>query len=122
MILGILTVGSLIWYLTTTRRSGDLELIGTVDANEVQVSSKIPGRIQTLTVDEGQPVRAGQLVAVIESNDLAAAQKAAEANAASQKSKLSETVETERQTQGETTSGTVNAEALVVSARSAMAQ
>jgi HlyD family secretion protein len=122
MILGILTVGSLIWYLLTTRRSGDLELIGTVDANEVQVSSKIPGRIQTLTVDEGQPVKAGQLVAVIESDDLAAAQKAAEANAASQKSKLSETVETERQTQGETTSGTVNAEALVVSARSAMAQ
>lgn len=122
MILGILTVGSLVWYLVTTRRTSDLELIGTVDANEVQVSSKIPGRIQTLTVDEGQPVKAGQLVAVIESNDLAAAQKAAEANAASQKSKLSETVETERQTQGETTSGAVNAAAMVVSARSAMAQ
>ena len=42
MILGILTIGSLIWYLTTARTSGDLKLIGTVDANEVLVSSKIP--------------------------------------------------------------------------------
>ncbi len=83
MILGLLTVGSLIWYLVTTRRTGDLQLIGTVDANEVIVSSKIPGRIQTLTVEEGQDVKAGQLIAVIESEDLEAARKAAEATAAS---------------------------------------
>ncbi len=35
------------------------------------VSSKIPGRIQTLTVEEGDEVKAGQLIAVIESDDLA---------------------------------------------------
>jgi len=122
MILGILAIGSLIWYLATTRRSADLELIGTVDANEVLVSAKIPGRIQTLTVDEGQDVKAGQLIAVIESDDLAAARKAAEANAASQKWKLNETVESERQTKGETDSGTVNAEAMVGSARATLAQ
>ena len=77
LILGILTAGSLVWYLLTTHRSSDLELIGTVDANEVLVSSKIPGRIQTLTVDEGDTVKAGQLIAVIESEDLQAAQQAA---------------------------------------------
>ena len=82
LILGLLTVGSLIWYLTTTHRSSDLELIGTVDANEVLVSSKIPGRIQTLAVDEGDPVQAGQLIAIIESEDLQAARKAADATAA----------------------------------------
>ncbi len=70
MILGVLLVGSLIWYLATTRRSSDLQLIGTVDANEVIVSSKIPGRIQTLTVEEGQDVKQGELIAVIESQDL----------------------------------------------------
>jgi HlyD family secretion protein len=85
MILGVLLVGSLIWYLTTTRRSSDLQLIGTVDANEVIVSSKIPGRIQTLTVEEGQDVKAGELIAVIESEDLQAALKAAEATAASER-------------------------------------
>ena len=57
MILGLLTVGSLIWYFATTRRSGDLQLIGTVDANEVMVSARIPGRIQTLTVKEGDTVK-----------------------------------------------------------------
>ena len=49
MILGLLTIGSLIFYFVTVRPTGDLQLIGTVDANEVVVSSKIPGRIQTLT-------------------------------------------------------------------------
>ena len=113
MILGLLTVGSLIWYLATVRHGGDLQLIGTVDANEVVVSSKIPGRIQTLLVDEGEEVKAGQLIAVIESDDLQAARKAAEATAKSQQSKLGETVETERQTRGETGSATGNAEAQV---------
>jgi multidrug resistance efflux pump len=122
LILGLLTLGSLIWYLTTTRRSSDLELIGTVDANEVLVSSKIPGRIQTLTVDEGQDVKAGDLIAVIESQDLQAARQAAEATANSQKFKLGETVETERQTRGETGSATVNAEAMVSSSKAALAQ
>jgi multidrug resistance efflux pump len=122
MILGLLTLGSLIWYLLTARTSGDLHLIGTVDANEVEVSSRIPGRIESLTVEEGQDVKAGQVIAIIESNDLAAAQKAAEATVASQQSKLSETVETERQTKGETSSQTINAEAQLRAARSALTQ
>ena len=122
LILGLLTLGSLIWYFVTVRPTGDLQLIGTVDANEVMVSSRIQGRIQTLTVDEGQDVKAGQLIAIIESDDLAAARKAAEATVDSQKYKLGETVETERQTRGEVTSQTVNAEAQVRAARSALAQ
>jgi multidrug resistance efflux pump len=122
LILGVLTVGSLIWYLTSTHHSSDLELIGTVDANEVLVSSKIPGRIQALNVDEGDTVQAGQPIAVIESEDLQAARAAAEATAAGQKFKLGETVETERQTRGETGSATVNAEALVSAAQAALAQ
>jgi len=122
MILGLLTVGSLIWYLVTVRPTSDLQLIGTVDANEVVVSSKIPGRIQTLTVDEGQSVKAGQLIAIIESDDLQAARQAAEAAAASQKGKLGGAVETELQTRGETGSATVNAEALFSSAKASLAQ
>jgi multidrug resistance efflux pump len=122
LILGLLTIGSLIWYFVTVRPTGDLQLIGTVDANEVVVSAKIPGRIQKLTVDEGQDVKAGQLIAIIESDDLQAARKAAEATAASQTSKLGETVETERQTVGEVGSAAVNAEALVKAARASLAQ
>jgi multidrug resistance efflux pump len=101
---------------------GDLQLIGTVDANEILVSSKIPGRIQTLTVDEGDDVKAGQLIALIESDDLQAARKAAEATASSQQFKLGETVETERQTRGETGSAAGNAEAMLKSAKALLAQ
>jgi len=122
MILGLLTVGSLIWYWFTARPSSDLQLIGTVDANEVEVSSKIPGRIQTLLVEEGQQVTAGQLIATIESDDLAAARAAADATVASNQQKLNETIETERQTQGETSSQVVNAEAQVRAAQAALAQ
>jgi multidrug resistance efflux pump len=122
VILGLLTVGSLIWYFVTVRPTGDMQLIGTVDANEVVVSSKIQGRIQTLTVDEGQDVKAGQLIAVIESDDLEAARKAADATASSTSFKLGETEETEHQTRGEVSSATVNAEAQVMAAKAALAQ
>ena len=122
IILGLLTAGSLIWYLTTTNRSTDLQLIGTVDANEVIVSSKIPGRIQTLTVEEGQDVKAGQLIAVIESQDLSAALKAAEATAASDKWKLSEAEETEQENNGETSNATLAADAQVKAAQATLAQ
>jgi multidrug resistance efflux pump len=122
LILGLLLVGSLIWYLTTTRRSTDLQLIGTVDANEVIVSSKIPGRIQTLTVEEGQDVTQGELIAVIESQDLQAAEKAADATAASQRWKLNSTEDTEQQNRGETSSAVVSAEAQVQAAQAALAQ
>jgi multidrug resistance efflux pump len=122
MILGLLIVGSLIWYFVTARQSGDLHLIGTVDANEVEASSKIPGRIQTLSVEEGQDVKAGDLIAVIESDDLAAAHLAAQATVESQQAKLNETIETERQTRGETSSATVNAGAQVRMTRASLAQ
>jgi multidrug resistance efflux pump len=122
IVLALLTIGSLIWYFVTVRPSVDLQLIGTVDANEVVASAKIQGRIQTLSVDEGDTVKAGQLIAIIESDDLAAARNAAEATVASQKGKLGETVETERQTRGETGSAAVNAEALVKAAHASLAQ
>ncbi len=122
MILGLLTLGSFVWYLLTARTSGELKLIGTVDANEVLVSAKIPGRIQTLNVEEGQVVKAGDLIATVESEDLAAAEKAAQANVQSDQSKLAETVETEHQNQGEVTSAAVNAAAQVKASQAALLQ
>lgn len=122
LILGLLTVGSLIWYLLTARPPSDLHLIGTVDANEVMVSAKIPGRIEKLTVQEGDSVKQGQLIAVIEAEDLAAARAAAEANVAVDQQKLNETVETEKQTRGATSSATLNAEAQVSAAQASLEQ
>ena len=122
VILGVLFVIALCWYFFTTKRSGDLQLIGTVDANEVVVSSRIPGRIQTLSVDEGDDVKAGQLIATIQSDDLAAAKQAAEAAATSQRFKLQGASDTERQTQGTMSSQVINAEAQVRAAQAALLQ
>ena len=121
-ILGILFVIALVWYFVSTRRSSDLQLIGTVDANEIIVSSRIPGRIQTLTVDEGDDVKAGQLIATIQSDDLAAAREAAFAATNSQKFKLQGASDNERQMVGNTSSQVANAEAQLRSAQATLVQ
>jgi HlyD family secretion protein len=121
-LIGILFLISLVFYFVTTRRSGDLQLIGTVDANEVVVSSRIPGRIQTLTVDEGDDVKAGQLIATIQSDDLAAARQAAMATANSQKFKLQGASDNEQQMRGNTASQVANAEAQLRSAEASLIQ
>jgi multidrug resistance efflux pump len=122
VILGVLFLISLGWYFFSTKRSEDLQLIGTVDANEVIVSSRIPGRIEKLMVDEGDTVTAGQLIATIQSDDLAAARNAAEATAASQHYLVQQASDTERQLGGSTTSQVVNAEAQLQAARATLVQ
>ena len=122
LILGVLTVGSLVFYLLTVPRGNALQVIGTVDANEVVVSSKIPGRVQTLTVVEGQHVQAGELIAVIESRDLEAALQAADATASSDRWKLSEAEETVRENRGETSNAAAASEAQVRTAQASLAQ
>jgi multidrug resistance efflux pump len=122
ILLGVLFLGSLCWYFFSTNRSTDLQLIGTVDANEVVVSSRIPGRIQTLTVDEGDDVQAGQLIAVIESDDLAAARNAAQAAVFAQGSLVQQSSDTERQLEGSTSSQVATAQAQLRAAQASLAQ
>lgn len=122
LLLGLLTAGSLVWYFVTVPHSKDLKLIGTVDANEVIVSSRTPGRIQTLTVEEGQDVTQGEPIATIESDDLIAALQAARATVTGQQWKLHSTEYTEEQDRGETSSGVESAEAQVKADEAALAQ
>ncbi len=122
ILLGVLLIIALCWYFFSTNRSQDLQLIGTVDANEVIVSSRIPGRIQELTVDEGDNVQAGELIATIQSDDLEAARNAAAATANSQRHLLQQADETERQISGSTSSQVANAEAQVRAAQATLAQ
>jgi len=122
LILALLTLGSLIFYFVTVPSNKALQLIGTVDANEIVVSSKIPGRIQKLTVIQGDKVTTGQLIAVIESRDLKAAAEAASASASADQARLRQAQDTVRQTLGETTSATQAAEAQVKAASATLAQ
>ena len=122
VLIGLLLLVTIGWYFYSVRRSGDLQLIGTVDANEVIVSSRIPGRIQILTVEEGQRVHAGELIATIQSQDLAAATAAANATAQSAKFKLMESRDTQLQAAGQTSSQVLNAEAQLRVAQASLLQ
>lgn len=53
-------------YALTTRQPSEIVLTGTVTTDEVIVSPKIDGRIDHLYVDQGDKVKKGQLLAVIQ--------------------------------------------------------
>src|SRR5579864_3293743 len=120
--LGLLLVIAAIYYFLSTDHSSDLVLIGTVDANQVVVSPKISGRIERLAVDEGTAVKAGDTIAVLDSEELTADRQAAEALLASLRHQVSQTRATEQQTAGETSSGVVNAQARLRAAQATLLQ
>ncbi len=120
--LGLLLVIAAIYYFFSTDRSPDLVLIGTVDANQVVVSPKIAGRIERLAVDEGTEVKAGDTIAVLDSQELTADRQAAEAVLSSLRHQVSQTRATEEQTAGETSSGVANAQARLRAAQATLLQ
>src|ERR1017187_658270 len=76
ILLSIVAIAAAIWWEQRPRPQ-TLVLTGTVDGNEVVVGSKITGRIVSLTVDDGQWVKAGDLIAVLDQDELRADQGAA---------------------------------------------
>jgi HlyD family secretion protein len=110
------------YFFYSTDRSSDTVLIGIVDANQVIVSSKIAGRVEKLNVDEGSQVKAGDLIAEIDSAELEAQKTAAEATINAYNMQVSSLKATEAQTLGETNSGVVNAEALLAASKATLAQ
>lgn len=110
------------YYFFTTNRDNGLTLIGTVDANQVIVSSNIQGRIEKLLVDEGTDVKAGDPVAVIDSTELNAEKAAAEATLVSLRSKLAQSESMEKSTSGTTSSAVANAQAMVASTGAQLAE
>jgi len=63
-------------------RTAAVRVSGHVEATEVRVSTQVAGRVVELDVDEGDPVEAGQVLARIDTVDLALALRAAEAERA----------------------------------------
>lgn len=122
ILLGILFVVALLFYLFTTPRGSDLDLIGTVDANQVVVSPQVSGRISKLLVDEGTRVKQGDLIATLDPSELEAQARAAAATIDSLRSQVSASQATSTATQGSTTSSVANAQARLESARAQLAQ
>jgi len=79
-VIGVLAVAAVGVRLIAHRRpAGDLLGSGLIEADEVQVSPKIPGRVARIVVAEGDAVKAGQLVAILEHADIDAEVERAEA-------------------------------------------
>jgi HlyD family secretion protein len=117
IVLGVIFAAALLFYFFSTPRGSDLDLIGTVDANQVIVSPQTPGRIQKLLVDEGTPVKQGNLIAVLDPSELEAQARGAAAMIDSMRSQVSATQATSVATQGSTTSSVANAQARLESTR-----
>ena len=122
ILLGILLGISLGYYLLSTPRGSDLDLIGTVDANQVIVSPQVQGRIAKLLVDEGTRVKQGDLIASLDPSELEAQARGAAATIDSLRSQVSATQATSVATQGSTTSSVANAQARLESARAQLLQ
>jgi HlyD family secretion protein len=122
ILLGIIFLIALGYYFFSTPSNKDLVLIGTVDSNQVIVSPQIQGRVQKLLVDEGKPVKTGDLIAVIDPAELQAQEAAADATIRSLRSKVSEMQYTEQSTKGSTTSDVANAQAKLQSMKSQLTQ
>jgi HlyD family secretion protein len=59
-------------FLAACAPQGPAPITGLVDATEIDVASKIPGRVKTLSVREGDRVEVGQELVTIESQEVAA--------------------------------------------------
>src|SRR5205807_3482667 len=122
ILLSIVFAISLTYYLVSTPRGSDLDLIGTVDANQVIVSPQVQGRISKLLVDEGSRVKQGDLIASLDPSELEAEARGAAATIDSLRSQVSATQATSVATQGSTTSSVANAQARLESARAQLVQ
>jgi len=122
IILGVLLAIAAVYYYFSADHSDDLVLVGTVDANQIVVSPKIAGRIERLAVDEGTEVKAGQTIAVLDAQELTADRQAAQALLASLRHQVAQTRATQEQTEGETSSGVVNAQARLRAAQASLVQ
>ncbi len=82
--IAVLTVAALLVVLYTKRgrRAESIRTTGTIEGVEVNLSSKVPGRILEIACEEGDWVRKGDIVIRLEADDLKAEVRDAEAGVA----------------------------------------
>jgi HlyD family secretion protein len=90
LILGALFAAAALYFFFFTEHSEGLILEGIVDANQVVVSPKIQGILERLNVDEGSSVRAGELIATLDTAELEANVQADRASVANLRSQLAQ--------------------------------
>ena len=122
VLLGVLLLGALGYYAFATDHGSDLVLLGTVDANQVIVSAQVTGQIQKLAVAEGQDVKAGDLIALLDPHELAAADSASQATARSLQAQVAMMRATAASTSGDTANTALGAQASWSAAKASLAE
>src|SRR5208282_6554431 len=122
IILAIILAIASVYYFFSTPGGKDLVLVGTVDANQIVVSPQIQGRIMKLLVEEGTPVKQGDLIALLDPSELEAEERAAAATIGSLRSQVSASEYTRQSTEGSTSGDAENSQAKLQSARAQLAQ
>ena len=121
-ILALLLLVALGYDYLSTDHTPELVLVGTVDANQVIVSAQVLGRIDKLTVEEGQDVMQGDLIALLDPQELFAAKAAADATASSLSSQLGAMQATAASTSGDTRETVASAKATASAAAATLAE
>ena len=92
IVLAVFTIVAALWFFMREKKAeGVFEANGQVRGDEVTVSTKLPGRIEKLFVNEGQTVEAGDIMGKISFEEVAARLEQARADAQSAKNRLKET-------------------------------
>lgn len=79
------------WGLVREKEGGDVLVAnGTIEATEVEVGSKLPGRIAQLLVKEGDQVQVGQIIARLDTSEVEAEVAQAQAALAGAEAQLKE--------------------------------
>jgi len=135
--IGVLAVaGWALWYKQQQPSLDQLELSGRLEGFPTQVDAKASGRIETLTVREGDPVDIGEPIAQLSAAELQAQRQGGlarlqaaqdrEQQARSQlnviQSQIREATLTQQQSEGETTGGVTQAEANLATAEAQLIQ
>lgn len=120
-LLVLFVIAGVIYYFTTPR-GDEIQLTGIITGNEVIVSPQIPGRLQTLLVDEGSAVKTGQLIAELDPRDQQGAVRAAEDNVHTLQARLAQSTETRSLNDSQTTASLRQAQAALTATSAQLEQ
>ena len=111
-----------LYFFLSTERGGGLTLEGIVDANQVVVSPKVQGILERLNVDEGSKVRAGELIARLDTAELDANVEADRASVANLRAQLAQSQSNYQMALTETAGDLAGAEARLMVAKAQLEQ
>lgn len=84
----VVTISAILFLIIKSLQKEQSVITGIVETTEIDVASKIPGRIDSILVKEGDFVKKGEVLAILESKEMAAKVEQAKALMNAAKSKL----------------------------------